>query len=425
MANANKKDRPLFLVTIATRPCYIKLASLVVAMEARQVPFLIVESGQHYDHQLTSAKHELGFNHLIGVSLNVQGSLATLAAQLYERVPVLFDLLSSLNPKYAPIPIVSGDTLTAGVLPQAWYLHAGVRSVHIEAGLRTFGPRELEDCTDFRQPELQRAMRWTLRRDDPFPESLCSRLASDASSVFFAPVERNRQNLLREGHDGSQIFVVGSLSADAVGLPTADITGIRPTEARPHESIRVDLHRRENMTRSRIDAVLGGLVLLNRQGLRTTLVLSNALRGALDRFEFWPKVDRVREVGGIVEEPWGSYRSVIEFLRSENCLAIYTDSGGLQEEACILGSRCFTCRFGTDRPETVLDFTTNLLIPPISAEAVSLGITGALSRDVIKRATLPAPAPPYGTNVGHKIAQILEKLPSHEAMPGAFATHRR
>jgi UDP-N-acetylglucosamine 2-epimerase (non-hydrolysing) len=61
-----------------------------------------------------------------------------------------------------------------------------------------------------------------------------------------------------------------------------------------------------------------------------------------------------------------------------NCLAIHTDSGGLQEEANILGVPCMTCRYSTDRPETILDRRSNLLIPPDSSGLVYQGITHCL-----------------------------------------------
>jgi len=42
------------------------------------------------------------------------------------------------------------------------------------------------------------------------------------------------------------------------------------------------------------------------------------------------------------------------FLQLEkNARLILTDSGGVQEESCILGTRCVTLRDNTERPETV------------------------------------------------------------------------
>ena len=44
----------------------------------------------------------------------------------------------------------------------------------------------------------------------------------------------------------------------------------------------------------------------------------------------------------------------LEFLRLEKEASIaFTDSGGVQEETCILGTPCVTFRYGTERPETV------------------------------------------------------------------------
>lgn len=36
---ANHQQRPLYMIVLATKPCYIKLASLVLACEAGEVPF--------------------------------------------------------------------------------------------------------------------------------------------------------------------------------------------------------------------------------------------------------------------------------------------------------------------------------------------------------------------------------------------------
>ena len=44
----------------------------------------------------------------------------------------------------------------------------------------------------------------------------------------------------------------------------------------------------------------------------------------------------------------------LEFLQSEaNARLILTDTGGVQEESCILGVPCVTIRESTERPETV------------------------------------------------------------------------
>ena len=44
-----------------------------------------------------------------------------------------------------------------------------------------------------------------------------------------------------------------------------------------------------------------------------------------------------------------------------NASLVLTDSGGIQEEACILGIPCITLRDNTERPETV-DLKSNILV---------------------------------------------------------------
>ena len=66
----------------------------------------------------------------------------------------------------------------------------------------------------------------------------------------------------------------------------------------------------------------------------------------MDEYQFWPKLPKQIEVKETV-----SYRAMLQKI----CEAEYvlTDSGGLQEEACILGVPCYTLRKTTERPETV------------------------------------------------------------------------
>jgi UDP-N-acetylglucosamine 2-epimerase (non-hydrolysing) len=52
----------------------------------------------------------------------------------------------------------------------------------------------------------------------------------------------------------------------------------------------------------------------------------------------------------IVKEPLG-YMDFLNLLT--NCLLVLTDSGGIQEEACILKIPCVTLRDNTERPETL------------------------------------------------------------------------
>lgn len=419
VASANSAGRPLFLLTLATKPCYIKLASLVLALRRREVPFLLVDAGQHYEFALTSAKEELAYQELVGAHLGIRGGLVERSADLAHKLQWLGGELRGAGLREPPIPVVSGDTSTAGFLPLFWYMLTGYRSVHVEAGLRSSGPAADWEWGGLDGLLRQRAAEWRRFRDDPFPEGVDTALASVASDLLLAPVRQNAETLEREGYDSQRVRIVGSLSADAVALalerPEAD-DDFRLALARD-KWLRVDVHRRENMTPPKLRALIEGLSAYSDQGGKVVLIMTNALRAALEEYGMRPLLeDAERRHGLLVQDLWPSYLSVVHFLRSPNCLAVYTDSGGLQEEANVLGVPCITCRFSTDRPETVLDGESNLLLPPATSELVARGLGEILS------------APPgrvwpglpgrklYGERVGEQIAELLgEYTPSPPA----------
>jgi UDP-N-acetylglucosamine 2-epimerase (non-hydrolysing) len=71
------------------------------------------------------------------------------------------------------------------------------------------------------------------------------------------------------------------------------------------------------------------------------------------------------------------------------------------DEAC-----CLTARFNTDRPETVFEAETNLLVPPVSGEFVHAMVTHALETDTVRERLQSGPDL-YGENVGERIVEYL------------------
>jgi len=422
VASANGAGRPLFLVALATKPCYIKLASLVFALRSRKVPFLLVDVGQHYEFALTNAKEELAYHDLVGVHLGIRGGLVERSADLARKLQWLAGELRGAGLREPPIPVVSGDTSTAAYLPIFWYMLTGYRSVHVEAGLRASGPAEDWEWRGLEGLLLQRTTGWRRFRDDPFPEGIDTVLASVASDLLLAPVRRNAETLEREGYESQQVHIVGSLSADAVDLalerPESD-DDFRQALARD-KWLRVDVHRRENMTRSKLRALIDGLAAYSDQGGKVVLIMTNALRAALEEYEMRPLLeDAERRHGLLVQNLWPSYLSVVHFLRSPNCLAVYTDSGGLQEEANVLGVPCITCRFSTDRPETVLDAESNILLPPANSDLVARGLGEILSSPPGRVWPGLQERKLYGERVGERIAELLDEYTPQPAAKGA------
>lgn len=417
VARANDAQRNLYVVFIATKPCFIKMASLVRAFDEAGVPFVLVSSGQHYEELLSAPIAELGYRHRVNHSLRASGPLAHRCGVLARGLSELAGALRDLGLRTPAVPVVSGDTWSAGLIPALWLMQNGVRSVHVEAGLRSEGPDWLSLPAGCEALKLQLDRQWSRYPDSPFPEGLCTRLALSASALHLAPTERNVQHLLREGIDLRDIAITGSLSADAVddSLAKPDVmeSALQTLyETHPELAIgswiRVDIHRRDNMTPAAMRSLLGGLSQTVRAGVKVVLVETNAFRRAARDFMLEDIIDKACAEGLLITPMWPSYRSVLAFIRSTNCRGVFTDSGGLQEEAHVLGIRCLTARTSTDRAETVLDSGSNRLVP--------LNDPCQVHRQLVAWFCQSGACPPrslYGKNVGGAVVDAINRAERH------------
>lgn len=122
---------------------------------------------------------------------------------------------------------------------------------------------------------------------------------------------------------------------------------------KPKEYFLVTAHRAENVdNQSRLKEILKGLELIKKEfGLPVIFPIHPRTRKMVN--EFGLELDGIRAI-----EPLG----FLEFLQLEaNARLALTDSGGVQEETCILGVPCVTLRDNTERPETV-DVGGNVLV---------------------------------------------------------------
>ncbi|KZN58839.1 UDP-N-acetylglucosamine 2-epimerase [Pseudoalteromonas luteoviolacea] len=406
---AVSNNRPVFMIVIATKPCYVKLASLIHACDTQNMSTLVIESGQHYDAVLTEAGALFDIADKVAINLNVSGSMLSKAADMALAIEQLAHYFIDLAPSTCVVPVVSGDTLTSNLLPQYWYLATGIRAVHVEAGLRSMGPSSWQPL---RGEALlsQRQCEWVWYRDMPFPEGIDTVLTSCVSDLLLAPLERNRQALLREGYLSENIDIVGSLSADAVTLqsqrkPKQTIYDCYP-ELANGKWIRVDIHRRENLTKPILTALINALTQLATEQIQIVFVKYNAFINAVESYQLQTLVSKACEAGVVFHELWPSYQHLLEFVTGEHCRFVYSDSGGLQEELNTLGVPMLTCRANTDRPETILDSQSNLLVPPLDQAFIYSGLKLAIDKPQ-KVWPRHAGQKLYGENVGQTIAASL------------------
>jgi UDP-N-acetylglucosamine 2-epimerase (non-hydrolysing) len=335
---------PRVAFILGTRPEIIKLAPVIHACRDADVPFTIVHTGQHYSETLDGVFFEQLELPDPDVNLEVgSGSHGRQTGEMLSRVE------RALTDVGAETVLVQGDTNTvlAGALAAA---KMDAELGHVEAGLRS--------------------------GDRTMPEETNRVVADHVADYLFAPTDDSRRNLRTEGIPDDRITVTGNTVVDAVqrnieiARRRSDV--LRDLGLRGTEFVLVTAHRAGNVDDpDRFRAILQGIDDAARAA-DAAAVYPMHPRAAARLEEFGLAVpDRIRTV-----EPL----EYLDFLRLEaSASLILTDSGGVQEEACILGVPCVTMRDSTERPETI-EVGANTLRTP-DADAIRRGAREMLGRE--------------------------------------------
>lgn len=315
---------------VGTRPDALKMAPVILELARfpQQVEQTIIATGQHRE-MLQQVLDVFGIapTHNLDVMLERQ-TLAQITARVLER---LDPLLAEIRPD---LLLAQGDTSTTFVASLAGF-YRQVPVGHVEAGLRTDN------------------------RYDPFPEEINRRLTAVVADLHFAPTERAKENLLREGVPAASVHQVGNTVIDAL-LAAAQ----RPFEftdpaiaevvASNHRLLLVTAHRRENWGEP-LQRICRAVAELAR-GVPDLAVVFQMHRNPLVR-------DTIRDALG--NEPRVRLVEPQEYLPWVNLMkrstVILTDSGGIQEEAPALGKPVLVMRETTERPEGLEAGTARLV----------------------------------------------------------------
>ncbi len=419
MNRAQQTKQWVLAFVIGTKPCFYKFYGSVIAAGAAGIPYFVIDSNQHYDKELTYGRYEFEFHDKIGVNLAIRGNLLQKSVELLGKLNWLGHYLRERWPNVPVVPVVLGDTIMCSIVPAAWMFSRQERCIHNEAGLRSMAPEVLtrlnEGLTIEEVIEGQFNGPWRILRNEPFPEQWDTFVASAGAEYMFAPTELNRSHLLREGYPEENVFVTGGVVVDALDLklrrkPSQSIFSIYPQLAEG-EWIRVDIHRRGNLTERRFRALVGALVKLVKRGYKVNFIEMNATRFALEKYDLKKDLLQLAEEheNFLYTKIWPEFAHVIEFFNSEHCFAALTDSGGVQEEMNLLGKICLTCRVNTDRPETVKEAHSNLLVPPIDSDFMVRMIEEVASNPGLQERMRSAPKI-YGSNVGEKFISKVKEL---------------
>jgi UDP-N-acetylglucosamine 2-epimerase (non-hydrolysing) len=174
-------------------------------------------------------------------------------------------------------------------------------------------------------------------------------LTDHISDFLFAPTAGAKRNLLSEGISANKISVTGNTIVDAVrqNLKIAEKRAsiLKELDVEGRNYFLATAHRQENVdSKLRLQGILNGLKRLHDE-YDAPIIFPMHPRTKRRVAEFNLALDGIASTS-----PMG----FLEFLVLEaNADLIITDSGGVQEEACILKVPCITVRDNTERPETL------------------------------------------------------------------------
>jgi len=304
------------------------MAPLVMQLKCHhQLEPLVCVTGQHRE-MLDQVLALFGI--VPDFDLNIMQSGQTLT-EITARS--LIGLEKVFNEARPDIVYVHGDTTTtfAGALA-AFY--GQIPLAHVEAGLRTG------------------------QKYAPYPEELNRKLTGALTDLHFAPTASAKENLLAENVPEAQIFVTGNTVIDALRHTVKNDYLFSRSELNSLPSdkrlLLVEVHRRENLG-APLAAICRGLRRVAAENPDVFMVFpvhrNPAVREPVNKY--LAGLERV-----LLIEPL----DVADFhnLMQKSTL-IFTDSGGVQEEAPSLGVPVLVLRDVTERPEAVAAGTVALV----------------------------------------------------------------
>jgi UDP-N-acetylglucosamine 2-epimerase (non-hydrolysing) len=329
---------------VGARPNFMKIAPFARALKEKNavsamvnkplIQHILVHTGQHYDERMSASFFgDLGIPH---PDINLGIGSGTHAEQVGLTMIAFEKAVLEHRPDWV---VVVGD-VNATCACSLTAKKEGVKVAHIEAGLRS--------------------------RDMSMPEEINRIVTDRLSDLLFTTDEIACDNLRQEGVPEDRIRLVGNIMIDtlflhrkrAAALPIGDILQQNlyhdVSFKNPDDGAfaLITLHRPSNVDEIEVlkpivdflcDEVVADMPLIWPIHPRT--------QKNLQSFGLWERV--VETDGLILLHPVG----YIEMLRlNMGARILFTDSGGLQEESCVLGTPCITLRWNTERPVTLQEY---------------------------------------------------------------------
>lgn len=365
-------EKKNILVVFGTRPEVIKLAPVIIELR-KHSEYNVIVCNTEQQKELSNQTLEY-FGLKADINLDCMRPNQPLA-EIQSRI--LLNLDKVFNEQTIDATIVQGDTMTVLTGALVSFYHK-VPVFHVEAGLRSYDIYE------------------------PFPEEVMRQMTSRVTQLHFAPTEKNKQALLREGIDENKISVTGNTVVDALFCLSDDVIA-RSKSFFEDKNITINdklvlitAHRRENHG-ERLDRIIKAIYDLAVKYTDHTFVIPvHPNPNVKDKIH-----EKLGKLSNIHLLTPLDYPYLVYLQR--NAKLILTDSGGIQEEAPTFGCPTLVMRYETERQEGI-EAGVSTLVGADYARILSLS-ENILSKE--KSQTRLTAQNPYGD--GHS-AEKIEKL---------------
>lgn len=315
-------------IIAGARPNFMKIGPIIHEIEAynrsapESIQYRLIHTGQHYDQAMSASFFEQLRIPEPDINLGAGGG-----SQAEQTSAIMIGYEKALQVWKPELCIVVGDvtsTMACAIVAKK----ALIKVAHIEAGIRS--------------------------GDISMPEEINRIVTDSISDYFFTTTATANENLTSQGVSKNNIFFVGNTMIDSL---LANLDRLQKPEFFDREGFAeksylvATLHRPSNVD--------------DKNNLRALLDVLNTHSGPFKViFPMHPRTQANYKAIGIdypnlrIVSPM-DYLSFIYLV--QHAKGIITDSGGITEEATVLGVPCMTLRNSTERPETVLTGTNELV----------------------------------------------------------------
>jgi UDP-N-acetylglucosamine 2-epimerase (non-hydrolysing) len=320
------------------RPNFVKISPIIDAINSlknKNISFRLIHTGQHFDHLMSGSFFEELNIPQPDFNLGIGGG-----TQIYQTTEIMSKYENLLREQTTDLCLVVGD-VTSTMACSVTAKKMNIKVAHVEAGIRSY--------------------------DRTMPEEINRLITDSIADLFFTTTKEASNNLINEGHCKSKIHFVGNTMIDTLlkyqynfKIPDVFVTKNLIKE----KYLILTLHRPANVDNPNVLKKYLAKITEATNGIPVIFPIHHRTMKIINDFNI--STEKL-----IIIDPltYLQFNYLVKYS-----LGVITDSGGITEEATVLGIPCITLRENTERPETC-SIGTNELIgtnPNVIPEYINL-----------------------------------------------------